>query len=315
MAELIVLLPALARIEAAATPAVLARWLACGDRLPKAIPGRQVVLRECFEFIGVTLPVAALTRNLDCTDAAGALWLRADPAYAAVDAVTARLLACGIVDLSREESNELARALRPLFGDAGFPLDPATPTRWYLRCPPGTRLPRFAAPADVLGDDLMRHLPEGENQRQWRHLLNEAQVILHNHPVNVRRVQRGQMPANSLWFWGPGILPEWVRSPFTRVFGSDDVLIALARLAQAAVAVPEPTGVFPIQANDTLLLDLADIRDPAALERDWLGPIDAALRRRALRALHLRFDAGERSTVKPGHRWRFWRRVRTASAR
>jgi hypothetical protein len=238
------------------------------------------------------------------------MWLRADPAYAMADAVTARLLACGTLDLSREEADALARTLQPLFGDAGFPLEPATPSRWYLRCPPDASLPQFAAPADALGDDLMQHLPQGANERQWRHLLNEAQVILHNHPVNAQRVQRGQMPATSLWFWGPGVLPEWVRSPFTRVFSSDDIVIALARLAKVAVAVAEPAAVFHIETKDTLLLDLADIRDRFALERDWLDPLDAALRTRKLKALHLRFVAGERVTIKASHRWRFWRRIK-----
>jgi hypothetical protein len=269
-----------------------------------------VALRECFEFLGVALPAAALTRSLDAGDVTNAVWLRADPAYAMADAVTARLLACGTLDLSREEADALARALQPLFGDAGYPLEPSIPSRWYLRCPPGVRLPQFAAPADALGDDLMQHLPQGENERQWRHLLNEAQVILHNHPVNARRVQHGQMPANSLWFWGPGTLPEWVRTPFGRVFSSDDIVIALARLAKVAVAAPEPAAVFHIEAKDTLLLDLAYIRDPMALKRDWLDPLDAAFKRRKFKVLHLRFSTGERVSVKPLHRWRFWRRIK-----
>ena len=89
MAELTVLLPALARIKAAGTPAVLVRWLARGNRLPEAKSGREVALRECFEFLGIALPAAALTRSLDASGAVNALWLRADPAYAVADAVTA----------------------------------------------------------------------------------------------------------------------------------------------------------------------------------------------------------------------------------
>jgi hypothetical protein len=310
MAELTLLLPPLAHIEAAGTPAALAGWLARGNRMPDAKSGRDSALRECFEFLGVALPAAALTRSVDAGDVANAVWLRADPAYAMADAVTARLLACGTLDLSREEADALARALQPLFGDAGFPLEPAIPSRWYLRSPPGVRLPQFATPADALGDDLMQHLPQGDNERQWRHLLNEAQVILHNHPVNERRMQRGQMPANSLWFWGAGALPEWVRSSFTHVFSSDDIVVALARTAKVAIALPEPVAVFHVESRDIVLLDLADVRDPFALERDWLDPLDAALKRRKLKALHLRFGSGERFSVKPAHRWRFWRRVK-----
>jgi len=106
-----------------------------------------------------------------------------------------------------------------------------------------------------------------------------------------------------------------VRSQFTRVCGSDDVVIALARLAKIAVVAAEPTAVFHFEANDTLLLDLADIRDPVVLARDWLQPLDAALGKRSLNVLVLRFASGERITLKPMHRWRFWRRAKPVSTR
>jgi hypothetical protein len=290
MAALTLLLPGFAQV--ARTPA-LSLWLARGDRLADGKPGRDAMLRECFDFVGTSIPSAALTRSLDAGDEQGAQWLRADPAYAMVDAVTARLMAVGEIGLSEEENEELARALRPLFGDAGFPLEAARAERWYLRCPPGARLPVFADPRDVLGDDLMRHLPGGDNERQWRHLLNEAQVILHNHPVNARRVQRGQVPANSLWFWGAGKLPEWVRTRFGAVVSDDPVLVALAKLAtipivdaQAALAKPDAQ----------ILLDTAEVPE-----------IDA----RRFSGIDLSFASGERLRYKSWHRWRFWRRLRS----
>lgn len=291
MATLTLLLPELARVEK--TP-LLVGWLARGDRLPDAKPGREALLRESFEFIGTSLPVAALTRSLDANDAAGATWLRADPAYAMADAVTGRLMACGDIGLSRDESDEFARALRPLFGDAGFPLEAATPSRWYLRCPPGARLPRFAAPESVLGDDLMRHLPSGDNERQWRHLFNEAQVILHNHPVNARRAQRGAVPANTVWFWGAGKLPEWVRAPFTRVASNDDVTIALAKLAKIPV-VESKTASAELAADEAVLINATAVPE-----------LDAA----KFKTIDLRFASGARIRYKSWHRWRFWRRPR-----
>jgi hypothetical protein len=308
MATLTLLLPARDRLESAGMPATLACWLARGNRLAGRKQGRDAALRECFEFTGTRVPAAALTRSMDAGDARGPLWLRADPCHVAVDAVAVRMLACGTVNLSTEECAELARALRPLFGDAGFPLEPATPERWYLRCPHDARVPQFAAPEDVLGDDLMRHLPQGENEHQWRYLLNESQVILHNHPVNERRVAHGRMPANSLWFWGAGKLPEWVRASFTRVLSSDDVVIGLARLAKIATSAPTPDAIVRMDVKD-VLLDLADQRDVQALERDWFAPLNVALRHRRLTELHLRFDSGERAAIKPVHRWRFWRRI------
>jgi hypothetical protein len=289
MPTLTLLLPELARVERSRQ---LAQWLARGDRLSNAKPGRETTLRECFEFIGTTLPVAALTRSLDANDAAGAQWLRADPAYAMADTVTARLMACGELGLSQEESDELARALRPLFGDAGFPLEALRPDRWYLRCPLDARLPAFADPRDVLGDDLMRHLPRGDNERQWRSLFNEAQVILHNHPVNVRRAQRGQVPANSLWFWGAGKLPEWVRTRFAQVVSTDSGVAALAKLGKIPV-VDMQAALAKTDAD--ILLDATEVTE-----------IDA----RRFSGIVLLFASGERVHYRHAHRWRFWRRVR-----
>jgi hypothetical protein len=235
-----------------------------------------------------------LTRSLDANDAAGPLWLRADPAYAMADAVTGRLMACGDIGLTNAESDELARALRPLFGDAGFPLEATQPSRWYLRCPAEARLPRFAAPESVLGDDLMRHLPSGDNERQWRHLFNEAQIILHNHPINARRVQRGMMPANTLWFWGAGRLPEWARARYTRVASTDEVTVALAKLAKIPLMEPR-TALAELAADEAVLIDATAV---------------PSLGTTKFKTIELRFASGERVCFKSWHGLRFWRRVR-----
>jgi hypothetical protein len=291
VATLTLVLPQLARVER--TP-LLARWLARGDRLPVAKTGRDVALRECFEFTGTSVPIAALTRSRDADDAAGALWLRADPAYAIADAVTGRLMACGDLGLTPDQSEELARSLRPLFGDAGFPLEAAKPSRWYLRCPVEARLPQFAAPAAVLGDNLMLHLPTGENERQWRRLFSEAQVILHNHPVNAQRMQRGQVPANTLWFWGAGKLPDWVRAPYSRVASTDDAVVALARLAKIPV-VEQRTAMAELAADESILIDAAAIPEVGGA---------------SFQRIDLLFEGGERFVFKRWHRWRFWRQSR-----
>lgn len=309
MTELNVLLPPLARLRAATASPVLNEWLVRGDCQADATAGREAVLRNAFEFISPRLPFAALTRSLDSGDVAGANWLFADPSHVAVDAVAVRMLACATLDLTADDGDELARALRPLFGDAGFLLETSA-SRWYLRCPIGTRLPRFDPPEDVLGDNLMQHLPTGDNQKQWQHLLNEAQIILHNHPVNASRQQRGQMPANSVWFWGVGELPEWVRTRFTRVLSDDNTVRALARSAGVASHDLTNVDISGRHANTATLLDLAAYREIESLEKDWLIPIDAALKGRVFSSAQFCFASGERVSVKPWHRWRFWRRAR-----
>ncbi len=228
------LLPSLTRFRGVG--GILARWVARGDRIDAIAPGRESALRKCFQFIGSSIPVAALTRALDLDDGDDAQWLRCDPAYVVADAVTLRLLACGNLALSRAEAEALAQPLKPLFGDAGFPLEVVRPDRWYLRCAREAKLPKFSLPDDALGDDLACHMPEGDNAVRWRGLLNEAQIILTQHPLNAQRIQRGLPPVNSVWLWGAGVLPQWVKSDFGRVLSDDETVVALARRAGAAVS-------------------------------------------------------------------------------
>jgi hypothetical protein len=313
MSDLVILLPALSRLATAPAAASerLATWWARGDRASAAPAGRDAALRELFRFPGTSVPVAALTRQADAQDAAGALWLRADPAHARADMTTARLLATGELGLTAEECASLLQPLKPLFGDAGFPIDAPVPQRWYLRCPSGTPLPHFAAPDAVLGDDLGLHLPAGQEGRRWRVLFNEAQVLLHQHPLNAARQRRGLPSVNALWFWGAGSLPDWVKTSLRGVLSEDAAVCALALRAGAAASHLNDSAAAEC-AGDALV-DLAGVRDPALLER-WLEYADRALRQRRHASLRLLLQSGERLRYVPAHRWRLWRRPRPLPA-
>jgi hypothetical protein len=283
----------------------IARWVSRGDTAPPAAAGREIAIRELFQFAGKTIPVAALTRQADCGDAAGEVWLRADPAHVRADMATARMLACGELGLSTEDCQELLRPLKPLFGDSGFPIDAPVPSRWYLRAPAGAQLPVFVPPDQALGDDLRLHLPDGHEGKRWRSLLNEAQIVLHNHPLNQQRAARGQLPVNSLWFWGGGSLPQWIKTPLARVLTRDAVLTALARQAGCAVVVPEPDALAGFDGHT--LVDLDDAASLAVLAAQWLPALERALAGGKLAELRLHLASGERGVYRHGHRWRFWR--------
>jgi hypothetical protein len=303
------LLPELRRVVPLDTQRRLARWLSRGDRQADAKPGREAALRECFEFTGIHFPHAALTRSLVWSDAADAVWINADPAFVIADAVTVRMLACGNLGLTHEESIELAKPLKLLFGDAGFPLEVSPAGRWQLRCPKASRFPVFSPPSTVLGDDMARHLPSGDNERQWRHLLNEAQVILHNHPLNASRAQRGLSPANSVWFWGEGALPDFVRTPMTRVVSGDEPIVALARLAKVAHVDTGWNAEDPANRADTILLDLGSASDAQSVDVH-LSNLESALKRRYVTSLRIVSADGKRCVYKPAHAWRVWRPIK-----
>ena len=142
------------------------------------------------------------------------------------------------------------------------------------------------------------------------HLLNETQIILHNHPLNIERARRGLTPVNSLWFWGAGVLPEWVRTTHTRVCSGDEVIVALARLAQTAQAPLQAGALDIIVKDDSVLLDIAATQHAEMLDTDWFAPVETLLKSRRLAELMLVFESGERIVFTRRHRWRFWRRSR-----
>ena len=64
-------------------------------------------------------------------------------------------------------------------------------------------------------------------------LLNEAQMVLHAHPVNEAREARGEPAVNSVWLWGAGRAPRSKRTRWQSVSADDPVALGLARVAGA----------------------------------------------------------------------------------
>lgn len=295
---LYVLLPERRRFGRLRLDAGVAARLGRADRLADAAAGEQAQLLRYFEPVPAGWPMAALQRQADCGDARGFRWLRADPVHVRPDISGARLMAWGNLDLDPDDADALLQALRPMFGDAGLPLTMGAPERWYLQLAPDAPLPEFSPPEQGLGDDLFRHLPEGEQGKRWRALLNEAQIILHNHPLNAARIARGQAPANSLWFWGAGVLPAEVKTCVAAVSNPDGDVSALAAAAGAAVGDA---------GQGSVLLDLRRERDWRKVETMLFGEALSQSYARHARIV-LDFADGARWHLRAAQRWRFWRR-------
>jgi hypothetical protein len=291
------LLPERRRFSGQPVSASVLKLLGRADVEAGAEAGERAQLQRYFQLRPDAWPMAAMTRQLELGDAQGHRWLRADPVHVRPDMTGARMLAWGNLGVDETEAEQFLQALRPLFGDAGMPLTRTHPERWYLQLAREAKLPEFAPPEVALGGDLLQLLPSGPEGARWRALLNEAQVILHNHPANARRQARGAVSANSLWFWGAGLLPEAVRSSAVAVRSADAELQALARLAGIDADAAAGPGME--------LLDLRQERDWRRVEREyieaWAGQGATA------GELWLDFADGARFRLDRGQRWRFWR--------
>jgi len=301
MATATLLLPARSRFAPADLPDDVARALGRATHAQLA-EGAHAQLQRHFTVSATPWPVAALTRQLDAGDAAGACWLRADPAHLVPDMQGARMMGHGeTLGLTAQDATALVPALQAVFAGYGFVFDAPTPSRWYLRLPIDMPLPAFDTPDDVLGDDLFEHLPPGEAGRRWRALLTETQVLLHAHPWNQQRQARGLQAVNSLWFWGPGATPAAVSTAHAQVRSRDALLQALARAAGV-----QSDGTQAVDA----LVDLRQLRSLQQLGEEAIRPLLQALRRGELQQLVLDFEDGHRFVLAAAQRWQFWKKPR-----
>jgi hypothetical protein len=169
-------------------------------------------------------------------------------------------------------------------------------------------------------------LPLIPDYAPWRHAINEAQMILHTHPVNQARETAGRPQVNSLWPWGGGSLPELGNSAGARhhdaLWSSDPIAQGIARLLQIDSArLPEryshaaasaPLAVFDTMEQPAGVGDALVWRDELArFEAEWLAPALAELRSGQLDALRL-LAPGELAAaelqVSRHDLWKFWRK-------
>jgi hypothetical protein len=295
---LVLLLPETRRFAGQPLGADSAKLLGRAEPMLSTESGEPAQLLRYFDLHPRGWPMAAITRQADCGDAAHHAWLRADPAYVRADMGSARMLACGDLNISADEADAFIKPLRPLFGDIGFPISAPVPSRWYLMLPLESKIAPFAPPAEAVGGDVFAYMPEGAEGKRWRSLLNEAQIALHNHPRNQERIAAGLLPVNSLWFWGGGGLPDHVRCSAQIVISDDHELQALCRLAGVATE-PKDMG--------DRIVDCRRERSWTRFESEHLDDGVRQLGKRYSR-LVLDFADGIGFVIEPRQRWRLFRR-------
>lgn len=254
-------------------------------------------------------PVAPYTLLADGGAPGSHFWMRADPVHLSVGRDSLAFDGAAL-DVSCPEAEALVAALNRHFGGA-MAFDAPSPERWYVKF---TGAPGLVttAPSAARGTAIGDKLPSGPDAMRFRALMNEVQMLLHEHPVNTEREARGVPAVNSVWFWGGGALTLPAARPFSIVFSENP----LARGLALAAGVPErrlsggaETMLSALPAEGTALIVL-DPPGSAELERDWFGPLLAALEGGRIGMLSLALGGTdsflEVETVRSDLRY-FWR--------
>jgi len=275
-------------------------------------------------------PVAPLMLKADGGEPGSHYWLCADPVQLRVD--RNRLLIAGrTTDFSTAEALDLVAALNRHFAADGLEFCAPAPSRWYVRAAHTPRLVTTPL-ARALNRSVEHHLPAGDDAMVWHRVMNEAQMIMHTHPVSVEREARGGAVANSIWLWGGGTLPATSLPAFGAMWGGD--LLAQALAAAAGVRhgdLPANGASWLEQAADShhlLVIDAlaAALRASdatawrerlAAIDGQWIAPLLAALQTKRMTSLTLLACNDENlleTAISGRDLSRFWRRKRPLSA-
>jgi hypothetical protein len=306
-----------------ARPAALDRLLSRsrGERMPAS--GLEASLAGYF---GISdsegLPVAALNWLADTGVPATQYLLCADPVHLRADQSCLRLFDAHCFPLTQQEADALVATINDFNAVHGWVLRAPHPQRWYLALPQAPDISTRPT-AQVAGQDIDPCLPSGADAPHWHALMNELQMLLHDHPVNLAREQRGEPAINSLWFWGGGASPGVLRPRMDALYSDHPLAMGLSRHAGI------PRQDLPADAGELLaampggrqlvLLDglewpahYNDIEDWLAelerLEQAWFAPLLAAVQQGRLAALVI--DACHGSRFHTGRRRQraFWRR-------
>jgi hypothetical protein len=230
-------------------------------------------------------PVAALTLAMDGGDPADGYWMRADPVHLLAHRDRLTLLDPGVVKPRAEDAEELVPLLNRHFSADGLEFQAPHPARWYVRAPGAPRLATREL-SQAAGRDVAGALPTGEDSLRWRRVLTEIQMLFHEHAVNQRREQRGELPINSVWLWGGGRRPPVPGQHFTHVAGENHLAQALAGRTGAEV-LPGPQWPADRSARVLAIAEIPAARYGddlpwrqalAAIESTHFAPLLAQLR-------------------------------------
>ena len=132
--------------------------------------------------------------------------------------------------LSSEESINYLNALQTQISDFGVTFYPGVGPHniMVMNSKPFTK--RLTSPNELIGEGIRKFMPADAEFKDLIYIINQAQIILHNHPVNKKRKLESLDSANSIWLWGNGkngTLPS-----FEKKYGKSGSLISASLLFQ-----------------------------------------------------------------------------------
>ena len=129
-----------------------------------------------------------------------------------------RLSMChpSMLEVSQSECDALFESVSMLWDDTGLSALPINARHWRVWLPTAVSLDSIT-PSAVSNYNITDWWPQDPSLRNWRKLVNEIQMVWHEHPINEQRVELGQPPINSVWLFGGATPHTHVTKPNTNL--------------------------------------------------------------------------------------------------
>ncbi len=101
-------------------------------------------------------------------------------------------------------------------------------------------------PQDILGEPIEAHMPKGPGSELLKKLMSDARLLLQDHEINQVRLDLNENPANMIWFWGQGRMPQLEK--FSREYNLSGAIISDAEYARG---IGRLSGLTVIEAGDS----------------------------------------------------------------
>jgi 2,3-bisphosphoglycerate-independent phosphoglycerate mutase len=112
--------------------------------------------------------------------------------------------------ISTDEGNKIISTLNTKLGDRHAQFYPGIGYRHLLKLKGFGEVIKAVCtpPHDIPDQEIQDYLPHGKGSNILNKFMQMSVEILRNHPVNIERQSRGELPANMIWlFWGSSTIP------------------------------------------------------------------------------------------------------------
>ena len=119
--------------------------------------------------------------------------------------------------ISTQDAGEIIRDIGYRLGGDEIEFFPGVSYRHLMVWRDGKEKMNTTPPHDITDQKIAAYLPHGDGADRLLKLMEAAESILAEHPVNKRRGAKGNRQATSIWLWGQGRAPAL--PPLTKRFG------------------------------------------------------------------------------------------------